>query len=64
MEQQQQQQAFFLRIEPSKINRLPEALASDQIIIGWSRTEGLLDESLSRDEFRDMISNNPLSRPI
>ena len=57
MEQQQQQQAFFLRIEPSKINRLPEALASDQIIIGWSRTEGLLDESLSRDEFRDMISN-------
>ena len=57
MEQQQQQQAFFLRIEPSGINRLPEALASDQIIIGWSRTEGLLDESLSRDEFRDMISN-------
>ena len=57
MEQQQQQQAFFLRIEPSKINRLPEALASDQIIIGWSRTEGLLGESLSRDEFRGMISN-------
>lgn len=58
MEQQQQQQAFFLRIEPSGIDRLPEALASDQIIIGWSRTEGLLDESLlSRDEFRGMISN-------
>ena len=39
------------------IDRLPEALASDQIIIGWSRTEGLLDESLSKDEFRSMISN-------
>lgn len=57
MEQQQQQQAFFLRIEPSEIDRLPEALASDQIIIGWSRTEGLLVESLSRDKFRSMISN-------
>ena len=57
MKEQQQQQAFFLRIEPSKIDRLPEALASDQIIIGWSRTEGLLGESLSRDEFREMISN-------
>jgi predicted Mrr-cat superfamily restriction endonuclease len=49
------QQAFVLRISPAGIDRFPEALENDQIIIGWA-VSGLLDESLTRDAFRDIIS--------
>lgn len=37
-------QAFVLRITPSEIDRVPEALESNQIIIGWANTEGLYIE--------------------
>lgn len=33
-------QAFVLRITPSEKDRVPEALESNQIIIGWANTEG------------------------
>ncbi|MBA3354724.1 MAG: hypothetical protein H0U18_02050 [Pyrinomonadaceae bacterium] len=34
---------------------MPDALAADQIIIGWSHSEGLLDESLTWEQFRQII---------
>lgn len=39
-----EQQAFVLRISPSRIDRVAEALTSNQIIIGWAKAKGLLDE--------------------
>jgi len=51
-----EQQAFILRISPSGIDRVSEALSSNQIIIGWAEAIGLLDENLSWEEFRSIIS--------
>ena len=51
------QQAFILRISPSRIDRVSEALANDQIIIGWANAEGLLDEDLGWEAFRKIISD-------
>ncbi len=51
------QQAFILRISPSRINRVSEALANDQIIIGWANAEGLLNEDLGWEAFRKIISD-------
>ena len=47
--------AFVLRIRPTQKDRLEEALAADEIIIGWSRVKGLLDEKLSWTEFRQKV---------
>lgn len=47
--------AFVLRINPSHEDRVPEALETDDIIIGWAKAEGLLDESLDWYEFREII---------
>ena len=52
-----EQQAFVLRISPSGIDRVSEALSSNQIIIGWAEARGLLDENLPWEEFRRIISN-------
>jgi len=49
------QNAFVLRIAPNGIDKVPEALAADQIMIGWSLALGLLDESLTWEEFRQII---------
>lgn len=49
------QQAFVLRIAPSGIDMVPEALKENQIIIGWSEADGLLDMSLSWEQFREII---------
>lgn len=49
------QQAFILRIYPSDVDRVPEALSENQIIIGWAKAEGLLDDKLSWEEFREII---------
>lgn len=51
------QQAYVLRISPSGKDRVPEALATNQIIIGWSDAKGLLNENLSYQEFRAIIHN-------
>ena len=40
------EQAFVLRVAPSGIDKVPEALSSTQIIIGWSQAEWLLDVRL------------------
>jgi predicted Mrr-cat superfamily restriction endonuclease len=49
------ERAFVLRIAPSGIDRLLEALKSNQIMIGWSDSEGLLNPSLTKSQFRDII---------
>ena len=51
------QQAFILRIAPSGIDHVREALDKNQIIIGWAEAVGLLDEQLSWEQFRTIISD-------
>ena len=48
--------AFVLRISPSGIDRVPEALSENCIIIGWSDAAGLLDANLDWWQFREIIS--------
>lgn len=48
-------QAFVLRVAPSEIDRVPEALESNQIIIGWANADGLLDEQLDWASFREIV---------
>ncbi len=49
------QQAFVLRIAPSDIDRVPEALKENQIIIGWANADGLLEPNLTWEQFREII---------
>lgn len=51
------QAAFVFRITPSGEDRLPEALASNELIIGWAKAAGLLDPTLSWEQFREIISD-------
>ncbi len=51
------QQAFILRIAPSNTDKVPEALTENQIIIGWAEAKGLLDTSLTWEQFREIIRN-------
>jgi predicted Mrr-cat superfamily restriction endonuclease len=47
--------AFVLRIAPSGIDRVPEALKEGQLIIGWADARGLLNQELDWDRFREII---------
>lgn len=49
------QAAFVLRIAPGGVDKVPEALSADQVIIGWAEADGLLDPALSWEEFREII---------
>jgi predicted Mrr-cat superfamily restriction endonuclease len=49
------QDAFVLRIAPSGIDEVPQALAANQLLIGWSNAEGLLDDSLTWEAFRSIV---------
>ena len=40
---------------PEEWDRVPEALKSNHLIIGWAKAEGLLDRELSWKSFRDII---------
>lgn len=48
-------QAFVLRVAPSELDRVPEALDSDQIIIGWANACGLLNTNLNWQDFREIV---------
>ena len=50
-------QAFVLRVAPSGIDKVSEALEMNQIIIGWAEAKNLLDQSLSWEDFRGIISS-------
>lgn len=47
--------AFVLRIKPSGVDRVPDALQTNEVMIGWSKAEGLLDPSLDWKQFRQII---------
>ncbi|OQA86513.1 MAG: Restriction endonuclease [bacterium ADurb.Bin236] len=47
--------AFVLRVAPSGIDRVPEAIETNEIIIGWSDASELIDESLSWEDFRGFM---------
>jgi predicted Mrr-cat superfamily restriction endonuclease len=47
--------AYILRISPGGVDKVPEALQSNEIIIGWAYAKGLLDNSLSWEKFREII---------
>lgn len=55
--QETEQQAFVLRVSPSGNDKVSEALSTNQIIIGWAKAEGLLEQSLSWEQFRAIISS-------
>jgi predicted Mrr-cat superfamily restriction endonuclease len=57
MPEDQKQQAFILRIAPTKIDLVPVALQSDQLIIGWAYAEGLLEPTLDWEHFRKIVSD-------
>ena len=46
---------FILRIAPSGGNRVPEALETDCLIIGWAKAEDLLNPQLDWKRFREII---------
>ena len=49
------QSGFVLRIAPGRQDKVPEALASGQLIIGWADAEGLLDSTLTWEGFREIV---------
>ena len=51
-------QGFVLRIAPSGIPRVEEALQSNTLIIGWAEAKGLLNDALEWDEFREIVGGD------
>jgi predicted Mrr-cat superfamily restriction endonuclease len=51
------QSGFVLRIAPGGEDKVPEALAAGQLIIGWAEAEGLLDPALTWEQFREIVRN-------
>jgi len=49
------QKAFVLRIAPSEIDQVSEALKSNELIIGWSTARGLLNPDLDWIKFRQIV---------
>lgn len=49
------QAGFVLRIAPGGQDKVPEALRSGQLIIGWAEAKGLLDLTLSWEDFREIV---------
>lgn len=49
------QSAFVLRIAPAGVDKVPEALRSGELIIGWAEADGLLEPNLSWENFRDIV---------
>lgn len=47
--------AFVLRIAPGGVDGVPEALASNEISIGWAKAERLMDLSLDYWQFREVV---------
>jgi predicted Mrr-cat superfamily restriction endonuclease len=53
--EQKSKNAFILRIAPGGMDKMPEALETNQIIIGWAEAGGLLDSTLTWEPFREII---------
>lgn len=53
------EQAFVLRMHPVGEDRVPEALRTGEISIGWGKVgPGLLDPGLSRSEVSDIVARS------
>lgn len=48
-------QAFILNIKPNGKDLVSEALRAGVILIGWGKSKGLLNESLTRDRIREIL---------
>ena len=46
--------AFVLRVAPGS-SKVTEALADSDLIVGWSEAQGLLQDDLSWEEFREIV---------
>ncbi len=55
MGNEQKRSAFVYRIRPGGIDRIDEALQSNQLITGWAEAKGLLNDNLTWDEFREVV---------
>lgn len=64
MREKENGKAFVLRIRPSGRDRLPEALEEDELIMGWSRCQGLLEPDLPWSEFRQIIHDSHYSDDV
>jgi len=47
--------AFVMWVKPSRVDKLDRALADDQLMVGWSEVQGLLDNTLSKNDIRDLV---------
>ena len=56
MDTDKKQAAFILRIAPSEVDKVPEALRENQIIIGWAYAAGLLNPKLDWGQFREILN--------
>lgn len=54
-EHYQGRRAFMLRIAPGGEDMVPEALESDELIIGWAEASGLLNPDLTWEQFREIV---------
>jgi predicted Mrr-cat superfamily restriction endonuclease len=54
---EEQRNAFVLRIAPGGDDLVADALARDEILIGWQDAKGLLDPSLSWPSFREVVAS-------
>lgn len=59
---ERKRRAFVLRIAPSRIDRVKEALDADELIIGWSAVPQLLDPALAWNRFRQVIHDGYYSK--
>jgi len=54
-EREVKESAFIYRVKPSGVDRLDEALQTNQLITGWAKAKGLLNKELNWVEFREVI---------
>jgi hypothetical protein len=47
--------AWLLRMNPLDVDRVPVALRTGEISVGWGKAQGLTDPSLSRWRFRSIL---------
>lgn len=60
--QETRRKAFVLRIAPGRKDMVPQALADEDLIIGWAKAKGLLDENLSWKDFRKIVHDQYYSK--
>lgn len=51
----EESRGFVLRIAPSRVDRVEEALNDNELIIGWGQLPELLNNDLSWNDFRQLI---------